>query len=94
MPTKRKLTKRQELTVEGVVQGKSLHKAALDAGYSPHTAKCMPYKTQENARILEAVDRRREEAMKRANVHTDVIVGHLVEIMEASPADILPDHPV
>jgi len=54
MEQKRKLTKRQALTVEGVTQGKSLHKAALDAGYAPTTAKVNMYKPLENTRILEA----------------------------------------
>lgn len=86
---KRGLTNKQSLTAEGVAQGKSLHRAALDAGYAPSTAKSLPYNSQENTRIREAVERRKAEAMRRAQVHTDVIVGSLVEIATSSLGDVL-----
>ncbi len=92
MEQKRKLTKRQAFTVEGVAQGKSLHKAALDAGYSPHTAKSMPYKPLENTRILEAVGKRKAEALRNAQIDTAVIVGSLAEIATASLADVLDEN--
>jgi len=53
----------------------------------------MIYKTQENARILEAVENRKAEAMRRAQIHTDIIVGSLAEIATASLADVVPDDP-
>lgn len=34
-----KLTPRQNALLDGILQGKSTHRAALDAGYSPNTAK-------------------------------------------------------
>lgn len=90
-PRQRKPTVKQLLTAEGIAQGKSAHRAALDAGYSPSTAKTMIYKPLENSRILEAVERRKAQAMKRAQIHTDVIVGSLAEIATASLGDVLND---
>jgi phage terminase small subunit len=89
---KRKPTVKQQKLVEGVLQGKSVHKAALDAGYAPTTAKSLPYNSQENTRIMEAIERRREAAMRRAQIHTDVIVGSLVEIAGASLGDVLDEN--
>lgn len=85
----RKPTEKQLLTAEGVAQGKSLHRAALDAGYAPSTAKSLPYNPQENTRILAAVEKRKAVAMRRAQMHTDVIVGSLAEIATASLGDVL-----
>jgi phage terminase small subunit len=87
----RKPTKKQLLTAEGVAQGKSLHRAALDAGYAPSTAKSLPYNSQENARLSELIEKRRSELMRRAQIHTDEIVGSLAEIATASMADVVPE---
>jgi phage terminase small subunit len=87
----RKPTQKQLLTAEGVKQGKSLHRAALDAGYAPSTAKSLPYNSQENTRILELIQQRRAELIKRAQIHTDEIVGSLAEIATASMADVVPE---
>ncbi len=92
MEQKRKLTRRQALTVEGVTQGKSLHKAALDAGYAPTTAKVNMYKPLENTRILEAVGKRKAEALRSAQIDTAVIVGSLAEIATASLGDVLDEN--
>ncbi len=89
---KRKLTKKQSLTAEGVAQGKSLHRAALDAGYAPSTAKSLPYNSQENTRIQQAIERRKAEALRRAQIHTDMIVGSLAEIATASLGDVLDEN--
>lgn len=85
----RKPTEKQLLAAEGVAQGKPRHKAYLDAGYAPSTAKSMPYNPQENSRIREIVEQRKAEAMESAHVHTDVIVGSLVRIAMASIDDVL-----
>lgn len=89
----RKPTEKQVLAHEGVIQGKSRHQAYLDAGYSPSVAKTMPYRA-ENVRIRELMHERSKRAQERASIHTDSITGALVEIMEASPADILPTNKV
>jgi len=89
---KRKLTQKQALTIEGVAQGKSLYKAALDAGYAPTTAKVNIYKPLENTRILEAVEKRRGEALRNAQIDTAVIVGSLAEIATASLGDVLDEN--
>lgn len=44
--------------------------------------------------VKAAAARRQADARGKAAVHTDVIVGSLVEILSASPADILPNHPI
>lgn len=90
----RKPTEKQLLAAEGIAQGKSPHKAYLDAGYAPSSAKSHPYNPQENARIREIMRERSKRAQEKASIHTDSITGALVEIMEASPADILPTNKV
>lgn len=90
----RKPTEKQLLAAEGVAQGKSRHRAYLDAGYAPTTAKTHPYDRLENSRIRELMHERSKRAQEKASIHTDAIVGALVEIIEASPADILPEHPI
>lgn len=90
----RKPTEKQLLAAEGVAQGKSPHKAFLDAGYAPSTAKSHPYNRQENTRIRELMQERSKRAQAKASIHTDAIIGALVEIIEVSPADILPEHPI
>lgn len=90
----RKPTEKQLLAAEGVNQGKSRHKAYLDAGYAPTSAKTLPYNPLENSRIRELMHERSKRAQERASIHTDSITGALVEIMEASPADILPTNKV
>jgi phage terminase small subunit len=88
----RRPTAKQQKLVEGVLRGKSVHKAALDAGYAPSTAKSLPYNSQENTRIVEAIERRRDAAMRRAQIHTDVIIGSLAEISTASLGDVLDEN--
>lgn len=87
----RKPTQKQILTAEGVRQGKSRHRAALEAGYAPSTAKSLPYNSQENTRILELIEQRRGELVKRARIHTDEIIGSLAEIATSSLADVVPE---
>jgi hypothetical protein len=44
-----------------------------------------------NDDIQERVDKRRAEAMARAGIQTDVVIGSLAEIATSSLADVLPD---
>jgi hypothetical protein len=90
----RKPTQKQQAAADGVLQGKSRHRAYLDAGYAPSSAKTLPYDPLENSRIRELMHERSKRAQEKASIHTDVITGALVEIMEASPADILPTNKV
>lgn len=77
-----------------MLEGKTMERAALDAGYSPSHARKHLYSTTTGKWIKDEVDRRMKDAMGKAAVHTDVITGSLVEIMMASPADILPENEI
>lgn len=85
----RKPTKKQLLAAEGVVQGKSLHKAYLDAGYAPTSAKTLPYDPLENSRIRELIAERTKRAQTKASIHTDVITGWLVEMATSTMDDCI-----
>lgn len=80
-------------------EGMSLMEAGLAAGFSEKHMRSQIYKPATGGEssanyIKQQVARRSANARERAPVHTDTIVGSLVEIMQASPADVLPDHPV
>lgn len=81
-------------TVAGMLDGKTMEQAARDAGYSAQFARKAIYSKPVGDWIKTEVHRRMNEAMSKAAVHTDAITGSLVEVMMASPADILPDHPI
>lgn len=83
---------RARKTVEGILEGKPMMTAAIEAGYSPVYAKSHLYHSETAKWIHDEVERRQREAMKKAAVHTDVIVGHLVEIATASISDVLDDN--
>jgi hypothetical protein len=85
------LTPKQKKFVEGVVKHGNATKAAKDAGYSAKTARFIASENLTKPNILELVEKRREEAMRRAQIHTDVIVGSLAEIATASLADVIPE---
>lgn len=74
--------------VEGILQGKSIYRAALGAGYSPSTAAATIYHSG-TAKRRAAVAKRQQEALDKAGIHTDIIVGQLVEIAAASIGDVL-----
>jgi hypothetical protein len=76
-----------------MVQGKKRPDAVIDAGWnqSRKAARVTASRLLSNANILKAVEKRKAEAMRRAQIHTDVIVGSLAEIATASLADVSPD---
>ncbi len=85
---------RAKKAVAGMLEGKTMEQAAVDAGFSRQHARKHLYSTPTGKWIREEASRRMNEAMSKAAVHTDAITGSLVEVMLASPADILPDHPI
>lgn len=89
--SKKRLTVKQAKFVEGVARGKSGSKAARDAGYSEKTARVIASENLTKPSISEAVEKRRAEAMRRAQINTDVIIGSLAEIATASLGDVLDD---
>lgn len=84
-----KTTLKQEKFVEGVVQHGNATKAALEAGYAPKSAKAIGYENLTKPYLREHIERRKAEAMASAHVHTDIIVGSLVDIAMASIDDVL-----
>lgn len=76
---------------DSIMEGTSMREASSAAGLS----KTYMAKKNSGPDLIRAeVAQRQAEARARAPVHTDTIVGSLVEIMSASPADVLPDHPI
>lgn len=80
--------------VENVVQGKKGPDAVIDAGWNQtrQAARVTASRLLSNANIAEAVEKRKAEAMRRAQIHTDVIVGSLAEISTASLGDVLDEN--
>src|SRR5205085_11132702 len=76
--------------VEGIAAGKSGPDAVIDAGWPQqrNSAKVRACKLLANPEIAQAVERRKAEAMRRANCHTDIVIGSLVEITTSSIADV------
>lgn len=89
MPKKPKTTPKQEKFIEGVVQHGNAAKAAREAGYSPKTAKVIAAQNLSKLNLREAIERRRAEVMKLAQIHTDVITGWIVELAGFSLDDCL-----
>jgi phage terminase small subunit len=78
---------RQEKLIEGVLQGKSKRRAALDAGYAESTASVDVY------RILEkpSVQARIQERIRESQVNTNEIIGTLVSHMRGDLAEVVPN---
>jgi hypothetical protein len=90
---------RVKQVIEYMAQGMSLMEAGLAVGFSEKHLRSQIYKPATGGQspadfIKSQVAKRTASARSQAAVHTDVITGSLVEIMSASPADILPDHPI
>lgn len=94
-PTPRKTPKSKvDKFVEAVAQDKSGVDAVLEAGWSQtrKAARVTASRLLSNANIAERVERRKAEAMRRAQIHTDVIVGSLAEIATSSLCDVLDEN--
>ncbi len=89
-PTKEnKPSVRLEKTIEGVLQGKSKRRAALDAGYAKSTASVDIYRLLEKPSVQARIRAR----IRDAELNTNEIIGTLVSHMRADLADICPDDP-
>jgi hypothetical protein len=82
----RKPSLREEKLIEGVLQGKSKRRAALDAGYSENTANVKVYAMLEKDRIQARI----AERIKESQINTNEIIGTLVSHMRGDIADICP----
>jgi phage terminase small subunit len=87
---KRRPTRKQEKFVEGVLRHGNATQAARDAGYKHPNVQGAQNLVKLS--IQERIEQRREAAMRRAQIHTDVIVGSLVEIAGASLGDVLDEN--
>jgi phage terminase small subunit len=83
-------TRRKKLE-DAVLDGKIPATAARDAGYSESYARVDVYRTLANPSFQERLAARRMELARRAQIHTDMIIGSLAEIATASMADVVPD---
>lgn len=94
MLPKHKRDPKVKQVIKNMLSGMTLREAGLAAGYSENYMKGGVYQYGTADYIKTQVARRMTDARSKAGIHTDAIVGSLVEIMQASPADILPDHPI
>jgi hypothetical protein len=85
--SKRKLTPRQAKFTEGVLRHGNATKAALDAGYSPKTARVIASQNLTKLNIQERVKARVAESQ----VETNEIIGTFASQMRGSLADIAPE---
>src|SRR5215213_1504784 len=81
---------RHEKLLQGVLAGKSVREAGLDAGYSKSTCEGKIYQIMDSPKIKECI-RRRVEAAK---LETDEIIGALVQYMRFDLADLFPADPL
>ena len=74
----RKLTDRQRKLIEGIVEGKTGHQAALNAGYSPKNPDQSAYQAMKN------IGERMREVMDRLGLTDEQLIQkHLVPLLEA-----------
>jgi phage terminase small subunit len=85
----KKPTVKQQKFVEGVVRHGNATKAARDAGYKYPNKQ--GHQNLVKLGISEAVEKRKAEALKRAGITTDEIVGSIAEIALSSLADVNPE---
>lgn len=85
---------RAEATVNNILKGEVFEHAGVNAGYSKSYMRGPIYNHTTAQWIKDEVVRRQKMAQERADVHTDTIVGNLVQIMDSSIADVMPDHPL
>lgn len=78
---------RRQLRDEGIKQGKTPRRAALDAGYAESTANVNFYKPLEKARTAEMI----AEHVRNAQIDTNEIIGTLVSHMRGDLADVVPN---
>lgn len=85
-PGQRQLTPKQRALVQGVAEGKSLHRAALDAGYSPSVAKSDVY---QNPRLRRAI----AEVMDRMGLSEETLLQPIKDGLTANKRTRA-DHPI
>lgn len=78
---------RQEKLLQGVAEGKTVNKAARDAGYSEKTVAGKVYQIMDTP----AMQRRIERTIALAQLQTDEIIGRQVGMMRMDIADLFPD---
>jgi hypothetical protein len=81
---------RHEKLLQGVLAGKTVREAGLDAGYSKSTCEGKIYQIMQSPTIKECIRAR----VKAAQLETDEIIGTLVQYMRFDLADLFPDDPL
>jgi hypothetical protein len=81
---------RRDKFAEGVLDGKPVRKAALDAGYSKNTANGRIYQIMDTPDMRE----RFRSRVKDAGLDVNEITGTLVQHMRGDLADVFPESPV
>lgn len=88
-PAPKKPSTRRRKLEDAVLNGETPAKAARGAGYSESFARVDVYRVLANPSFQERLEKRRAEAQRRADIHTDSIIGSLVEIANASLGDVV-----
>jgi hypothetical protein len=95
-PTKRtnKRTVKEAKFVEHMAAGESGGAAVNKSGWrqTPAAARVTASRLMADPAIAERVARRKAQAMARAGIHTDVIIGSLAEVSTASIGDVLDEN--
>lgn len=81
---------RHEKLLQGVLAGKSVREAGLDAGYSKSTCEGKIYQIMDSPKIKECI----RERVEAAKLETDEIIGALVQYMRFDLADLFPADPL
>lgn len=83
----RRLTSKQRALVKGVAAGKSVHRAALEAGYSPAVARSDVY---QNPRLRVAITK----LMDEMGLDEAALLKALKDALRAHRRGKIPDHPI
>jgi len=85
-----RLSNKQKALIKGIAQGKSIHGAAIDAGYSERQAKSKVY----NMVARPAFQSKIQALMEESGFTDSHLLDGLRDALAAVKADGTPDHPV
>lgn len=81
---------RREKLLAGVMEGKSVKDAGLEAGYSESTCEGRIYQIMDSPDMQARIQRH----VEAAGIKTDEVIGTLVTVMRGDIADIFPESPI
>lgn len=87
----KKLTQKEQKFVDGISKGLGNERAAIDAGYSPKSARTLAARLLQKVAIHTAIQKRRDYFRSISDVEAQEIIGAQAEIAFASIEDALDD---